>query len=167
MRLANRLEMFHKFIKSLFTQTPFLSKKKKGLFSLEVNRTEVNSERYFQVYCQAYCATAHKKTLVCIQTKCWSRSPSKDMWHVRLCARLPVMPCQIKETQAAASHRAKWNNAGERREGSFFCSCHSGKKKNPDTACYQSKLLALYRGKLIWKECKRQLTAMLESSLFI
>lgn len=58
--------------------------------------------------------------------KRWSQTPSKDMWHVRLSARLPVMPCQIKETQAAASHRPEYNNAAELQEGRFFCSWHAG-----------------------------------------
>lgn len=51
------------------------------------------------------------------------------MWHVRLRSRLPVMPCQIKKTQAAASHKAEYNNSGKLWEGSFCC--NSGEKKIP------------------------------------
>ncbi len=72
--------------------------------------------------------------------------PDPIQGYVRLRSRLPVMPCQIKETQAAASHRAEYNNAGELQEGSFCCSWHAGniqEKKKPSTTHNQAKLLAL------------------------
>lgn len=40
--------------------------------------------------------------------------------HVSLRARLPMMLMQIKETRAAASHRAKYNNAAALQAESFL-----------------------------------------------
>lgn len=60
------------------------------------------------------------------------------------------MPCQIKETQAAASHKAEYNSSAEQREGSFCCSWHAGTieeeeegKQIPAPHGNQAKLLTL------------------------
>lgn len=90
--------------------------------------------------------------------KCLRQTSSKDMWHVRLCSGLPAMPCQIKKTQAAASHRAQYNNARELQEGSFCCSWHAcniqetGKKKKKSQHCMYSG--SQTRARILHCNCK-------------
>lgn len=64
-----------------------------------------------------------------------------------------MMPCQIKETQAAASHRLEYN-AAELQEGLFGPSWHAG-KKIPELHSSRPKFWCWWSG-ILWKKCTKK-----------